>query len=319
MKRSTQTLIAAGCAAAGAALGAAGWKISHDHLDPVRLRASRAAEGPGAYAQRRGPLCVTDQEWLRAQSAREEVCIASRDGLTLRAWVLPAEKPSHRWAVTVHGHRGDRMDMASYAHHYFQRGWNVLMPDLRGHGRSDGRAVTMGVREGDDLLGWMEFILRRDPRAEIVLHGVSMGASSCLMASGEVTPVNLKAIVSDCAYSSFLRQSRDMFRRRRLPAAPLLLASGLATRMWAGFSPLQASPVSRVRRSATPTLFIHGTEDAFVSPDMLPRLCDACAAPREWLLVPGAGHGDALYRDPDSYWERVDQFLEHYLTEEAPQ
>lgn len=309
MKRSTKYLIGAGCAAAGAALGAAGWKTSHDYLDPRRVRARQTEE-------RRGPLYAAGLDWFQALPVREEVCIASCDGLTLRASALPAAKATHRWVITVHGHEGSRADMAAYARHYAEAGWNVLMPDLRGHGQSDGKAITMGAMEKLDLLGWMEFLLRRDPLAEIVLHGVSMGASSCLMASGEATPVNLKAIISDCAFSSFLRQSRDIFHRSRWPAIPLLLTSGLATRLWAGFSPLQADAVRQVRHSVTPTLFIHGTEDKFVSPNMLATLCDACAAPKEWLLVPGAGHADAMYHDPEHYWSRVDDFLSRHMEEE---
>jgi len=316
MKRSTKYLIGAGCAAAGAALGVAGWQVSHDYLDPRRVRARQTGERRAAYAQRKGPLFAEGQDWYHALPVREEVCIASCDGLTLRASVLPAEKPAHRWAVTVHGHEGSRSDMAAYARHYAQQGWNVLMPDLRGHGQSDGRAITMGAREKLDLLGWMEFILRRDPAARIILHGVSMGASACLMASGEVTPVNLKAIVSDCAFSSFFRQSYDIFRHRRMPAVPMLLSSTLAARVWAGVSPCQTDAVRQVRRSVTPTLFIHGTEDHYVSPDMLAKLCDACTAPKEWLLIPGAPHADAMYHDPERYWSRVDDFLSRHMEEE---
>lgn len=316
MKRSTKYILGAACAAAGTVWGAVGWHTSRRYLDPRRVRARQTGDRMAAYAQRKGPLFVTDQEWYSALPAREEVCITSRDRLTLRGSILPPAQPTHRWAVIVHGHEGVRSDMASYAHHYAGQGWNVLMPDLRCHGESEGKAITMGAKEKLDLLDWLELILQRDPQAQIVLHGLSMGAATCLMASGEVTPVGLKAIISDCAYSSFPRQSYDMFRKGRLPAAPLLLTSCLATRLWAGFCPFQANAVAQVRRSVTPTLFIHGTEDHFVSPDMLATLCDACAAPKEWLLIPGAGHADALYRDPELYWSRVDDFLARHMTEE---
>lgn len=65
-------------------------------------------------------------------------------------------------------------------------GYNILLPDLHYHGQSEGRAIRMGWLDRFDLLHWMEVadgIFGGDTR--MVVHGISMGAATTMMASGE--------------------------------------------------------------------------------------------------------------------------------------
>jgi fermentation-respiration switch protein FrsA (DUF1100 family) len=109
---------------------------------------------------------------------------ASEDGKT------PAQSvPEHRFAVCVHGFADSSDGMGLYAAVYYDRyGMNVLLPDLRGHGRSDGDYVGMGYDDSRDILRWIDWILEKDPAAQIVLHGVSLGAAAVLMTTGYSLP-----------------------------------------------------------------------------------------------------------------------------------
>jgi pimeloyl-ACP methyl ester carboxylesterase len=117
------------------------------------------------------------RRWLSEHPRASHVSITACDGLRLHACLL--ERPSHRWAVCVHGYWDTAAGMGYWARHYDELGWNCLLPDLRGHGMSEGNYIGLGWLDRLDIGAWLEWILRRDPDAEIVLHGVSMGRPRC--------------------------------------------------------------------------------------------------------------------------------------------
>ena len=209
--------------------------------------------------------------------------------------------------------------MGAIARWYCDRGWNVLMPDQRGHGGSEGDYVGWGYDERLDVVGWATYIARKDPEAEILLHGVSMGGATVLMATGGVLPRQVKAAVSDCSYTSIEAEIRHLLISAkeelpfRLPTGLLLYRLRKTALRRVGFDLRLASPVEAVGRSKTPTLFIHGVEDDFVPSSMMGTLYQAARCPKSFLWVPGAGHAASVGTDETLYWTAVSTFLRDYF------
>jgi pimeloyl-ACP methyl ester carboxylesterase len=107
--------------------------------------------------------------------------------------------------VLVHGWGGDRSDLyvVETALVYRQAGFNVLMVDLRGHGRSGGERVTVGYREVRDVHGALSWLEERgfDPE-EVVLHGWSMGGAAVVQAA---LGTDVAAVVEEAAYADLPR------------------------------------------------------------------------------------------------------------------
>ena len=246
--------------------------------------------------------------------AKEIWKIKSADDLELYAeYFLPTEK-SHRWAILVHGYGRDGKFAYDYAEEYLKKNYNVLIPDLRSAGRSEGKFLTMGYFESRDVQLWAEEILKRDSQAKIILHGVSMGAATVLMSS-ELEIKNLVAVVEDCGYTSayemFTAQLEKIFG---LPEFPIMPAVDVVSKIKTGVAISEAAPISSVPNSKVPTLFIHGTEDKLVPYAMMEKLFDASNAPtKEKFTVEGAGHADAKNKNPQLYFEKVFGFLEKYI------
>lgn len=164
---------------------------------------------------------VTAETWFNDKNNRTDWQLDSKDGLILSAYYLPAEKESHKTVIIAHGYMGQASDMPQYAKIYHDLGYNVLMPDARGHGRSEGDYIGFGWDERKDYLQWIDRVIKNDPASEIVLHGVSMGGATVMMTSGEKLPENVKAFIEDCGYSSvngeLSYQLKEMFN---LPAFP---------------------------------------------------------------------------------------------------
>ncbi|WP_410515049.1 alpha/beta hydrolase [Paenibacillus sp. BR2-3] len=255
------------------------------------------------------------QEWISRQTLRN-VEILSDDGLKLRAYMIPSSRAEGRTVIIAHGYSGKGKDMGAYAKIYAdQLGYNVLIPDARGHGESEGHYIGFGWHERRDYLQWIRYVIEETgPEAKIVLHGVSMGGATVLMTSGEDLPPQVKVIVSDCAYTSVKAQLSYQLRRMyRLPGFPFVHSASLVTRLKAGYSFGEAYALKQVRKAQVPILFIHGDADTFVPFSMMNELYEACRSPKERWIVHEEGHGISYDKDKAGYVSRVTGFVTKYV------
>lgn len=317
-KRAKVGLLSLAAAGAGAA---GGWSAMENYLyNHAMLPQPRDPE-----AEDPNPVQAEGRLWARRGEGFREATIQALDGLILWAALVPGHPDCHRWAICVHGYHDTFESMGAIACHYHQVGWNVLMPDQRGHGQSEGNYVGWGYDERLDLLGWVNYIIRRDKEAEILLHGVSMGAASVLMATGGALPKQVKAAISDCSYTSIEAEMRYVFSHYKadiapnlppLPAGILFSALRKVTLRRAGYDLRQAAPVKAVTRSKIPTLFIHGAEDRFVPSLMMRKLYQAAQCPKSFLWMPDAAHAASAGTNPDLYWTSVSTFLQNHFQKE---
>ncbi len=243
-------------------------------------------------------------------SAKEVVSISSSDGLNLVGDVFITDANSHNWVIAIHGYTGKRQQMYSYARYYAEQGYNVLTPDMRSHGDSEGKFIGMGWLDKEDVKLWIDHVLGIDPDAQIILHGVSMGGATVMMTSGEDLPHNVKAIIDDCGYTSvwdeFTDEARYLFN---ISQFPILYTASAISKIRAGYTFQEASALEQVKNTSIPIFFIHGEEDNFVNTRMVYSLYDACNSQKDLYVVEGAGHGQALYMDPDKYFTKVFGFI----------
>ena len=232
----------------------------------------------------------------------------------LHAHIIPAKAATHKWAVVVHGYTSRPRNMARQGKHFSDMGYNVLLPYMRAHRASEQRHCSMGYFEKYDVISWINYIVSTDQDAEIVLLGTSMGGATVMLVSGEALPQNVKCIVADCGYTSCWEEYRTQIKNvLHLPAFPFLNAANSYSRLVLGWNFKKCSPLESVKRSITPTLFIHGEEDKFVPYSMMGELFDACAAPKDMLSVPGAEHDMSCAMHPELYWPKIEAFIAEYI------
>lgn len=246
----------------------------------------------------------------------KDIEISSYDGLKLHGYFLEAKIPTNNTVIIVHGYSGSANVMVSYAEFYYQNlGYNVLMPDNRGHGKSEGNYIGFGWHDRMDYLNWIDYVINNiGDNSNIVLHGVSMGGATVLMTSGENLPNNVKAIISDCAYTSVMAQLTYQLKRMyNIPTFPIMQSTSLLTKIRAGYFFSEASALDQVAKSKTPTLFIHGDADTFVPYEMVFELYDNCSSEKELFIVPGAEHAMAYWDDTIGYETKVKEFLKKHV------
>ncbi|WP_448921231.1 alpha/beta hydrolase [Eubacterium sp.] len=240
----------------------------------------------------------------------EDVYIMS-DSLRLHGKLF--KNSGTKYALVCHGYTSKAKHMAGFVNKFHSLGYNVLAVDARAHGDSEGTKIGMGWVERFDVIEWIKYIISLEPDAQIILHGVSMGASTVLMASGENLPKNVKAIIADCGYTSEWDEFRQEADVLHIPWFPVLNASSAISKVRDGYDFKQASAVEQVKKSHIPTLFIHGSKDELVPYGMLNELYSAANCEKEILTIQGAGHALSSSVAPELYWNTVETFLKKHL------
>ncbi len=264
-------------------------------------------------------ICEGAGEWFD-NTPHEDVITLNSIGDTPMA-VLFRNGESHKWAVICHGYTAEPCVMARYAREYYKKGYNLVMPYMRGtvKGVKSPKGVvayTMGYLDRLDLVAWINYVVELDPESEIVLHGESMGAATVMMAVGEPLPDNVKCAVEDCGFTSvwdeFAHNIVDMFH---LPVFPYLYASQARIKRHVDLDFKKASSIEALKKSKTPMLFIHGEADTFVPFEMVYKNYEAFGGEKDILTIPEADHALSVNTDPVKYFDKVWEFVGKYIKE----
>lgn len=312
MKLKKMAGIAAGAAAAGiVGQYALVWKMMHRTMVRSKEGFSRIRKMSGTDWDLYEERIRAGRAWLLEQE-HEEVSVVSEDGLRLRGLYFPC-RDSQKAALCVHGYTSEGLiDYALIARFYMEEGMNVLLVDNRAHGKSEGKYIGFGCLDRRDLCLWAEYLAARiGEDAEILLHGISMGGATVLMASGLDLPSQVKLIVSDCAFTSAWEVFSYVIKNKyHIPPYPMMFIYDQLSRHFAGYGLNECNAREEVKHSKIPTLFMHGEEDGFVPCSMAYELYEACAAPKKLVIIPGSRHAEDYYKDPETYETAIRDMVE---------
>lgn len=242
----------------------------------------------------------------------EDVYIRSADGLRLHARLFDAENAVGT-VIQFHGYRsyGDFDFAAAFDHLNGARRLRVLLVDQRACEASEGKYITFGIAERHDCAAWASWASERFGTDEpLWLEGMSLGASTVLMASALPMPDNLAGIIADCGYSSPDAILRKVGKEMHLPLGLLLPGVYFLCRHAGHFDPRETDAPTELAKSALPVLFFHGEDDGFVPFRMGRENFEAAAGEKYFCAVPGADHGKSYLVDPDKVTRMLDDFLD---------
>lgn len=314
-----------GLSAVGLAVGAV-WGVT-DYFINYAIMRPEVSEEPDPLAptydksdaeqeaKNAGELRVS--QWKEAVPPTD-LYLSSYDGLTLWAHCYHQAEPTHNWVIAVHGYQVEHSTVEDVGEAYYAQGYHVLLPDLRGHGNSQGEYIGMGLHDSLDILAWIDLILLEDPEANIVLHGESMGAATVMITAGqEALPPQVFAVVEDCGYTNgYQMMVEQLDYRYGLPEFPLMPVTNFFAEFRTDYDLKDASPQEYLKNATLPILFIHGDADSYVLPYMQQELFDAYEGEKEMLVVAGADHVASRNVAQDVYYQTVFDFLEKHHPEQ---
>ncbi len=270
------------------------------HKDEERLRLDAIKEEP--------------KEWFDNVNKEKIIIKSTSTNKNLHADYIFPETESDIFVLVIHGYTSSPRGMAMYAKKYHELGYNVILPSLNGHADSEQGTVTMGWCDRIDVIDWINFIVENYPESKIVLHGESMGAATTMMTTGEELPSNVKVAVADCGYTSvwdiFSNKIENSFKMHQFPT---LYSASVVNKIYSGFNFKEASSVEQLKKSKTPTIFIHGDKDTFVPYEMLDKVYNAAACEKEKVTIKDSPHARNACANPELYWNSILNFINKYI------
>lgn len=295
----------------------AGFLLSRDMMIRGRNGNRQCTQGMTVSANVPGNKSSEEEKvkkWLGTVT-REKITLEADDNSILIARKIVINEESNKWAVVLHGYNGSMEDIYDIAMHYTEEGYNVLMPDLRAHGESEGSFLGMGWLDRLDVINWIDVIVKENASAEVVIHGIDIGADTALMLSGEPLKNNIKAIVAEGAYTSAWDVVKLEYKARheKWPVFPLMNMMNPVMKVWTGYSLKEADAVKQVKNSKVPILLIHGENDTYATEDMTNQIEQAIASEHEMFTVATGSHEDCRYAEPDNYYNKTFEFIAKYV------
>lgn len=214
------------------------------------------------------------------------------------------------WVIVVHGYLLSGKAMSIYTKKFYDMGYNVLAIDLLGHGKSEGKTISMGGFDSDNLVLWAEKLTSEYPDAKIILFGISMGAATVLNSLGKGLPASVKAFIEDSGYISleeiFSHQLKKLYG---LPKFLVIPPASLMTKLIGGYSFKEVDASQGIKNTRLPGLLIHGDKDDFVPVENVDRVYNLMSSKKEKHIFTDSIHCQGPFKYPDEYWTLVENFL----------
>jgi len=244
-------------------------------------------------------------EWFEAQE-KEDIFIKSYDGIDLHSRYIKSNHSPEKIIIMFHGYRSSFKDFACAFEYYNSLGFSMIVVDQRAHGSSGGKLISYGVKERYDVVSWVEYSKERfGSDVNIYIDGISMGASTVMMASDIVTGV--KGIIADCGYTSPKEIIIEVARSMHVPKI-FVHPVGLLARIIGGFDYSYSTKTS-LAKTNIPIIFVHGLADDFVPSYMTEENYKVCISKKKMILVENATHGYSFLVDEKGVKKALEDFI----------
>ena len=239
---------------------------------------------------------------------KEEIVIHSQFDYPLYGEYYPQQN-AKRTIIIIHGITYTAYGSVKYMQIFRKQGFNILLVDLRNHGRSGGKNTSFGYYEKYDIKTWADWLFEKHKSIELLgVHGESMGAAIAL----QYAAIDLRCgfVIADCPFCD----AKELFSYRlrqeyHLPGLFLIPAANAISWLRTGFSFGSASPIRDLQDIQQPILFIHGENDRYIPKEMSLALYNKKSGAKMLFLAPNAGHAESYWNNRELYEQKIDQFL----------
>ncbi len=260
---------------------------------------------------------VQQVDWLKNSSNYIDSYLqSSTDDIRLHALEIaqPAATATDDWVIMVHGYRSSPWRVSDYAYNYYNLGYNVLLPALRGSLETEGAWITFGLKEHLDICDWIDYLVQKNSDCRIILHGVSMGAATVMQAVGAEIPNNVKLAIEDSGYTSLAAELSYIVNHfAYIPSFPILQSVDLMIQQKAGFAIGEIDCIKSLQNATLPIYFIHGDADIFVPYYMHDQLFESYQHEKDKLVIHQSTHIHGSTVAPTEYWTGIKNFIATYF------
>ncbi len=256
-------------------------------------------------------------DWVnekKTQGKVEDMYIKSRDGLKLHGILIRNDK-NKGIILEAHGYRSyPGRDLYASCFNYYDMGYSLLLIDQRTNDPSEGKYISFGILESDDVIEWCKYLNKKYKNMPIVLAGVSMGAATVMMAIKDIKPnMNIKCVIADCGFiSAYDQVAYFMKHLAHISSIPFMWAINIWCKMLGSFDLKDKNVLDILKDKDIPLLLIHGENDELVPTINSKKIYDSYNGKKDLLIMPGAAHGVSYLVDSKKYIKKIKEFLNEY-------
>ena len=237
----------------------------------------------------------------------EDAYISSFDHKILHARIYEGEG-TNTICIMAHGYRGTACrDFSGGAMDMIKKKYHVILIDQRGHGLSQGKSITFGVRESKDIASWIKYGKERfgnDKR--ILLSGISMGGATVLFSAPYLSIED--KIIADCPYTDVKEIIKYSLKNMKISPSFFPFVN-LSSIVFSHINLYKRKVDEYVKNSKAKILIIHGDNDSMVPHLFSYNLYINNKEKIQYELFNGAEHGLSYIMDMDRYQNIVNDFL----------
>ena len=239
----------------------------------------------------------------------EEVYIKSNDKLKLKAYYYPNKL--NTLIICFHGYRATPLNnFALMGKLLYEKGYSLLMIVERAHGDSEGKYITFGDKEKFDVINWVNFAKDNLNPDKIFLYGLSMGASSILLATKLKYDPLVKGLIVDSAFKSTKSAVKNGIRRGLKIFGLMLYPCVLLYLYFLGFKLKNDRIYEVLKNNEIPVLFIHGMSDNLIPINDAIINYDNNKGKKE-LIKTDAMHVLSMYTDYELISNKILEFIKN--------
>ena len=260
-----------------------------------------------------GEKLKDNSDWISDRS--EKIQIENAAGECVTALKIKNEHISHSYIIICHQYGGSPESMEDYVKHFYDLGFNIILPYMRGHGDSTYKAVSFGWNDSSDIVDWVEAIISEDKKSRIALFGVSLGANAVTLAAAEDLPENVRFVIADSCYTSMDALIEEYIKTQtKFSSVVTKSLISVFSEKKLGVSFDDADTIKILGDIELPIMFINGENDTVVPPLLSKKLYENCESyGTEEVIIEGGTHGRNIFADELTYWSSIDAFLLNYL------
>lgn len=241
----------------------------------------------------------------------KEDYLKSRYGYSLKLYYfLNAEYK--KYIVIAHGHTYTHHGCIKYARMMYKYGYNVITYDQRYHGDSGGKNTSLGYYEKNDLYDIISKITQEFGEDIFIgTYGESMGAATILLE--QELDRRVKFCISDCAFSDLKLLIQEQIKSYHLPKFIYVFVD-LFVKVITGINLKEVSPISSIKNSTIPILFIHGEQDKFIKYHHTVDMYESYGGKKALFIAKNqATHAYSYFSDTLEYENIVQKFIEENI------
>lgn len=248
--------------------------------------------------------------WLKKQTV-EKVFIKSIDNIKLNGLLIRNKKEKGIFII-FHGYRSDATShlFLSYPH-FYDLGYSILLVNQRTCSASGGKYTTFGAKEKDDVICWIKYVNENFKKQDIILAGISMGATAILLATKYITKdMNIKLMIADSGYISGYEAVRDSFKTFiHINGTIFMPGINIWCKLFAKFNLKKINTLEEMTNCGVPLLLFHVKDDRFVSADNSIKNYDAYTGKKDIILFDESNHATCYLSNPDKYINSINKYI----------